>query len=47
MLAHRISRAVEAGLEKLYTDVEFGSVSHNNMEKLGFRTVFINSFWMK
>ena len=47
LLAHRINKAVEAGLENLYTDVEFGSVSHNNMEKMGFRTVFINSFWMK
>lgn len=47
LLRHRINKAKELGLDNLYTDVEFGSVSHNNMEKLGFRTVFINSFWMK
>jgi len=47
LLKHRINAARKQGLERLYTDVEFGSVSHNNMEKLGFRNVFINSFWMK
>jgi hypothetical protein len=47
LLMHRINKAKQLGLEKLYTDVEFGSVSHNNMESLGFKTVFINSFWMK
>ncbi|HZK86025.1 MAG TPA: GNAT family N-acetyltransferase [Desulfosporosinus sp.] len=47
LLMYRINIAKELGLEKLYTDVEFGSISHNNMEKLGFKTVFINSFWTK
>jgi hypothetical protein len=47
LLKYRINKAKELGLEKLYTDVEFGSISHNNMEKIGFKTVFINSFWMK
>lgn len=47
LLIHRINKAKELGLEKLYSDVEFGSISHNNMETLGFKTVFINSFWKK
>lgn len=47
LLIHRINKAKELGLEKLYTDVEFGSISHNNMETLGLKTVFINSFWNK
>ncbi|CAH2213172.1 GNAT family N-acetyltransferase [Tepidibacter aestuarii] len=47
LLKYRINKAKELGLEKLYTDVEFGSISHNNMEKLGFKTVFINSFYTK
>ncbi|MFP7299043.1 GNAT family N-acetyltransferase [Neobacillus niacini] len=47
LLHHRIKVAGEMGLTKIFTDVEFGSASHNNMLKVGFRTVFINSFWMK
>ncbi|WP_352408144.1 hypothetical protein [Acetoanaerobium noterae] len=47
MLKYRINKAKELGLDRLYTDVEFGSISHNNMKKLGFETVFVNSYWMK
>lgn len=47
LLKHRINKALELGIKKLYTDVEFGSISHNNMEKLGFKTIFINSFFIK
>jgi GNAT superfamily N-acetyltransferase len=47
LLHHRIKAANEMGLTKIYTDVEFGTASHNNMLKVGFRSVFINSFWMK
>jgi hypothetical protein len=47
LLLHRIKEAKEKRLINIYTDVEFGSISHNNMEKLGFKTVFINSFWTK
>lgn len=46
LIGHRLSAAAELGLENVYTDVEFGSVSHTNMEKAGFRTAFINTFWM-
>ena len=47
LLKCRVNKAKQLGLTKLYTDVEFGSISHNNMSKLGFETVYINSFWMK
>ncbi|MEH6993452.1 GNAT family N-acetyltransferase [Neobacillus drentensis] len=47
LLQHRIKAAKEMGLTKIYTDVEFGSASHNNMLKVGFQTIFNNSFWMK
>jgi GNAT superfamily N-acetyltransferase len=47
LLTQRIREAKEMGIINLYTDVEFGSISHNNMEKLGFKTIFINSFWIK
>ncbi len=47
LLKYRVNKAKELGLTKLYTDVNFGSISHNNMRKLGFETVYINSFWMK
>ncbi|QCR33832.1 GNAT family N-acetyltransferase [Lysinibacillus sp. SGAir0095] len=47
LLKYRVNKANELGITKLFTDVEFGSISHNNMRKLGFETVYINSFWMK
>lgn len=47
LIRHRMSEAAVLGLQRLYTDVEFGSASHGNMEKAGFRTAFINTFWMK
>lgn len=45
LIAYRLREAKKLGLERLYTDVEFGSVSHQNMEKSGFRTVFLNAFY--
>lgn len=47
LVNHRINVAKELGLEDIYTDVEFGSTSHNNMLRIGFQTVFLNSFWIK
>jgi N-acetylglutamate synthase-like GNAT family acetyltransferase len=47
LLKRRIQVSHEIGLKKLYTDVEFGSISHNNMLKLGFKSIYLNSFWMK
>lgn len=47
LLRHRLSAAAGLGIKTVYTDVEFGSLSHSNMEKMGFRTVFMNTFWVK
>ncbi|HSP48339.1 MAG TPA: GNAT family N-acetyltransferase [Clostridiaceae bacterium] len=46
LIAYRMREAEKLGLERLYTDVEFGSASHQNFEKCGFRTVFLNTFFM-
>ncbi|WP_028608554.1 hypothetical protein [Paenibacillus harenae] len=47
LLKQRLSDAVKLGLKNVYTDVEFGSVSHGNMEKVGFKTAYLNTFWIK
>ncbi|WP_410771710.1 GNAT family N-acetyltransferase [Fontibacillus sp. BL9] len=47
LIRERIRTAQAMGIKKMYADVEFGSISHNNMLKTGFSTVFVNSFWMK
>ncbi|WP_157721812.1 GNAT family N-acetyltransferase [Tumebacillus avium] len=47
LLRHRLAEAVQLGLDTLYTDVEFGSVSHANMERAGFRTAYLSAFWIK
>ncbi|WP_438445010.1 hypothetical protein [Gorillibacterium sp. sgz5001074] len=47
LIPKRLADASGLGIRTVYTDVEFGSVSHGNMEKAGFRTVFLNTFWMK
>lgn len=47
LLTHRINEAIKLGLESLYTDVVFGSISHNNMKKLGFKDIYTSSFWAK
>ncbi|RCX20569.1 acetyltransferase (GNAT) family protein [Fontibacillus phaseoli] len=47
LIRQRIRTAKAMGIKKMYADVEFGSISHNNMLRAGFSTVFVNSFWMK
>jgi GNAT superfamily N-acetyltransferase len=47
LIHYRLEVAKEMDLEMIYTDVEFGSTSHNNMAKTGFQLVYVNSFWMK
>ncbi|UQZ34104.1 hypothetical protein C2I18_11540 [Paenibacillus sp. PK3_47] len=47
LLEHRLADAAELGVKSVYTDVVFGSASHGNMAKSGFRTAFLNTFWMK
>ncbi|MBD0384441.1 GNAT family N-acetyltransferase [Paenibacillus sedimenti] len=47
LLRHRLSEAAKLGIKTVYTDVEFGTISHGNMEKSGFKTAYINTFWIK
>ena len=47
LLQFRTQVSKELGLKRVVTDVEFGSISHENMLKIGFELKFINSFWMK
>lgn len=46
LIAYRMREAEKIGLERLYTDVEFGSASHQNFERCGFRTVYLNTFYI-
>lgn len=47
LLRHRLTDAFHLGVKTVYTDVEFGSTSHNNMGKAGFQTAYLNTFWIK
>ncbi|MGG6314542.1 GNAT family N-acetyltransferase [Paenibacillus macerans] len=47
LIRHRLEAARSLGLSRLYTDVEFATVSHANMLKCGFRNIYMNAFWMK
>lgn len=46
LLKHRLAEAVRLGVKAVYTDVEFGSASHANMERVGFKTAYLNTYWM-
>lgn len=47
LIRERIRTAKASNLKRLYADVEFGSISHHNMLKAGFSTVYVNAFWIK
>jgi len=47
LIRKRLTDAARLGAKAVYTDVEFGSSSHANMEKAGFRVAFVNTFWCK
>ncbi|ANS75926.1 hypothetical protein AWM70_16135 [Paenibacillus yonginensis] len=47
LIARRLAEAAKLGLTSVYTDVRFGSASHENMRLLGFEQVFTTSFWIK
>lgn len=47
LIRERLQEASRLGLAAVYTDVEFGSASHRNMERAGFRTAFLNTFWVQ
>ncbi|AIQ50001.1 hypothetical protein R70723_32055 [Paenibacillus sp. FSL R7-0273] len=45
LINKRLAEAAGLGIKRVYTDVEFGSASHANMERAGFRTAFLNTYW--
>jgi hypothetical protein len=47
LIQQRLGDAARLGLTDIYTDVQFGTVSHGNMEKAGFNTAYLNTFWTK
>ncbi len=47
LLEYRINTAKELNLSKIVTDVEFGTQSQQNMEKYGFRMVYLSAYWTK
>ncbi|MFC4104138.1 hypothetical protein [Paenibacillus xanthanilyticus] len=47
LIRRRLSDARALGLDFVATDVEFGTASHGNMLKAGFKTAYLNTFWMK
>ncbi|EIT86154.1 acetyltransferase [Fictibacillus macauensis ZFHKF-1] len=47
LLHHRMNVAHQKGITALYTDVEFGSITHQNMMDDGFSTLCINTLWKK
>lgn len=46
LIKRRLTDAAERGATTVYTDVEFGSASHANMERAGFRIAFLNTYWI-
>lgn len=46
LIKRRLTDAVARGVTTVYTDVEFGSASHANMERAGFRMAFLNTYWI-
>ncbi|MNP47513.1 hypothetical protein D3C76_1415710 [compost metagenome] len=46
LIKRRLTDAAERGATTVYTDVEFGSASHANMERAGFRLAFLNTYWI-
>jgi hypothetical protein len=47
LLAARLNEAVQLGLAAAFTDVEFGSQSHDNCERAGLRTLTVNTIWTR
>jgi hypothetical protein len=47
LLAARLNATADMGLKVAYTDVEYGSQSHYNCERAGFRALTINTIWTR
>jgi ribosomal protein S18 acetylase RimI-like enzyme len=47
LLRHRASVAAQAGAELIYSQAEFGSTSHRNMERAGLRVLNSRAIWTR
>jgi GNAT superfamily N-acetyltransferase len=47
LLVARLDAAADAGLDEVFTDVEHGSKSHGNCERVGLRTLAVNTIWQR
>jgi GNAT superfamily N-acetyltransferase len=47
LLVARLNEAAQLGLAAVFTDVEFGSHSHDNCERAGLRTLTVNTIWIR
>ena len=47
LLRHRAQVAAESGVELIYSQAAFGSVSHRNMERIGLRVLCTRSIWTR
>lgn len=47
MIEHRIAQAEKQDCDLLTSFVEFGSTSHMNLERAGFRVAYMKSMWWK
>ena len=47
LLRARLAHAAALGLDHVFTDVEHGSQSHVNTERVGFRTTTITTIWTR
>ncbi|MFD1738179.1 hypothetical protein ACFSCX_16755 [Bacillus salitolerans] len=47
LLHHRLMVTKQLGISMVYSDVEFGSISHNNLRKFAFQQLYMNSFWIR
>jgi hypothetical protein len=47
LLAIRLQYANSVGVSRIYIDVEYGSQSQRNCERVGMRNITINTIWVK
>jgi hypothetical protein len=47
MIHHRIAQAEKRNCDLLTSFVEFGSISHLNLERAGLRVAYTKSMWWK
>jgi GNAT superfamily N-acetyltransferase len=47
LLQHRIDVAARAGCQLAVTEAFFGTASHRNIERAGFRMAYITSWWVR